>query len=111
MRFSGVGDMFGRGGGGRQGVDAAAKYQRWDKNSDAARFLYKSLKSGEIGATESPKTVHERYPLFQPYKLDSFRTQLNKAKTELGLHIRRDGAGCADDTRGGRFDDALDGGK
>ena len=76
------------------------KYQRWNKDSDAAKFLVRALKSGEIDPNDSPKTVHERYIQFQPYKLDSFRQQFNKLKTEMGFNIR------PRDTGGIQLDDA-----
>lgn len=75
----------GGGGGGKN-----QKHPRWNKDSDAAKFLERALKSGEIDPNESPKTVHERYPMFSVYKLENFRQQFNKLKTEMGLHVRRD---------------------
>ena len=72
---------------------ATTKHKRWNKDGEAAKFLIRALKSGEIDANDSPKTVYDRYPeLLSVYKLPNFRTQFNAIKTQLGLHVRKDAA-------------------
>ena len=70
----------------KSGLGESSK--RWNRNSKAGKFLLEGLKSGEIDHNETPKNVWERYPMFKDYKLESFRSQWNKCKSELGVHVR-----------------------
>lgn len=66
-------------------------YQKWSRDSKAARALRQGIQDGDIDPNAPPKHVYESNPLFQQYKLDSFRSAFNKTKTELGCHVRGGG--------------------
>lgn len=63
-------------------------YQRWSKDSKAAKYLKKAMVEGEIDTNNQPKVIYDSCPLFQKYKLDSFRAAFNKLKAELGCNVR-----------------------
>ena len=65
------------------------KASRWSKSSKAAKFLKHALMSGEIDPNEPPRNIHASNPLFQEYSLATFRNNLTKLKTELGIHVRK----------------------
>ena len=67
---------------------AEGGHKRWNKDSEAASYLKKALQTGDIDPSDTPKNVYDRYPLFQQYKLESFRQAFNKFKTELVINVR-----------------------
>ena len=78
--------------------------KRWNKDSEAAQYLKKSLQQGDIDPNDQPKTIYDRYPIFHQYKLESFRQAFNKTKTELGLNLR-----AAPSMASTNFDEAEEG--
>ena len=74
--------------------------KRWNKDSKAAVYMRKAIQQGDIDTSDTPKTVYDRYPIFQQYKLDSFRQAFNKTKTELGMNLRTNNAAANNDENG-----------
>jgi hypothetical protein len=63
-------------------------WKTWNANSLAARALKEGLANEEIDINATPKQVWHSNPLFQQYKLDTFRTHLAKEKSKQGIHVR-----------------------
>ena len=85
----------GPGGGMKNNKKKKGSTKRWDKNGEVAKYLEKALLSGDIDPNETPKSVYDRYPMFQVFKLENFRTQFNKLKGDLGLNARRETSAVA----------------
>jgi hypothetical protein len=62
---------------------------KWNRKSEAARFLKEGLESGELDPSVPPKQLYDTYPIFQQYELGKFRAALNKMKSDMGMHARR----------------------
>jgi hypothetical protein len=67
--------------------------RRWSSNSEAAKLLEKGLKDVSIDANAAPKTIYEQNPSFQAFRLANFRSNLNKMKAKLGIHLRKSNDG------------------
>ena len=51
-------------------------------------MLREGLRNGTIDPNGMPKALYETKEEFQEYSLDQFRSNLNKIKAELGVHMR-----------------------
>ena len=63
-------------------------FKKWDRNSEAGRFLRQGLENGDIDPSLPPKQIYDQFPVFQQFDLTKFRAALNKAKTDLGCQVR-----------------------
>ena len=72
-------------------------FQRWSMATCAAKILCEGLANGDIDANLTPKQTWMLNNECQCFKLDSFRSALNKIKGDLGVRVRR----------GGTFNDRL----
>lgn len=57
--------------------------KRWNKNSEAGKYLRTSLLSGTIDSQAQPKDVRMANPIFQVYSLEQFRQAFLRTKQEL----------------------------
>ena len=60
----------------------------WDSKSKDAEFLDKIVSEGLILESATPKSVWLERAVFQKYKLESFRSALNKAKKKYQVHLK-----------------------
>ena len=60
----------------------------WDSKSKDAEFLDKIVSEGLILESATPKSVWLEHAVFQKYKLESFRSALNKAKNKYQVHLK-----------------------
>ena len=51
--------------------------KRWSKTSKTHKFLEEKLENGEILPNDQPSDVYNKYPEFQDFDLDQFRSALN----------------------------------
>ena len=63
--------------------------KRWLKTSKTHKFLEEKLENGEILPNDQPSDVYNKYPEFQSFNLDQFRSALNRTKVALGTHLRK----------------------
>jgi hypothetical protein len=81
---------------GRRGAKASQAdppsggWKQWNANSAAAKALKEGLASEDIDCNATPKQVWESNPLFQQYKLDTFRHHLAKERAKQGIFVRDD---------------------
>ena len=66
----------------------AVAAKRWNAKCKAAKMLREGLRNGTIDPNGTPKALYETEEEFQEYSLDQFRSNLNKIKAELGVHMR-----------------------
>ena len=62
--------------------------KHWLQTSEAHKFLAKGFQTGKWDGTEKPSEIYYKYPIFQQYKLDSFRQQYNLLKGTTGANLR-----------------------
>lgn len=67
------------------------KPKKWSSRCKAYKDLKDGLQDGSIDSGMKPKDIHESNPEFMKYPLSSFRSALNRMKSELGCHVRDDG--------------------
>ena len=60
----------------------------WDSRTADAEYLEDLVKNRAFAASAAPKQVWSDHPQFMKYKLESFRTALNKLKKKYGYHLR-----------------------
>ena len=63
--------------------------KRWTKTCKEQQILEEKFVSGEINANNRPCDVYNRFPEFQKFTLDKFRSALNRTKTDRSLHLRK----------------------
>ena len=52
----------------------------WTKDCEMQVYLESLFESGELGETDKPKDVFERYAQFREYSIDVFRKNFNSTK-------------------------------
>ncbi len=57
-------------------------YKKWSNTGEDAEYLRDLYEEGEIQSDTAPKTVWESHDRFQQYKLDSFRSALNRVRKD-----------------------------
>ena len=73
---------------GRKGDPSQSDLLPWDQKNSDGKYLEHLVKNQSINPSYAPKEVWKAHPEFQKYKLDSFRSALNKLKKQYGTHIR-----------------------
>ena len=66
-----------------------SNYMRWKAGCKADKMLEQMFDSGELKPDCVPQDVHESNEEFKKYKLDNFRTHLNKLKFKYGTALVR----------------------
>ena len=61
-----------------------SNFMRWKTGCKAERMLEELFASGALNSDCLPKPVHDSNKEFKRYKLDNFRTHLNKMKAKYG---------------------------
>lgn len=69
-------------------TSATTATKRWNAASPAAMKLKDALMKGEIDANAKPKDVYTNDTDYHEYTMPQFRSNFNKLKTELGIHLR-----------------------
>jgi hypothetical protein len=64
--------------------------KQWNANCAAAKAIKEGISNETIDINATPKQVWESNPLFQEYKLETFRQHYSKEKTKQGIHLRHD---------------------
>jgi hypothetical protein len=73
-----------------QQQEPSGGWKVWNANCAAAKAIKEGLANESIDPNATPKQVYESNPIFQEYKLDTFRTHYAKEKTKQGTHVRDD---------------------